>query len=191
MVADEAACFKRIQLGGPWKYTELHHEGKKGTFAHRGDFTGKLENVKVCSDGLVWSYIGMPSQDELAKSDVIPRFPVTLKSGRLIEIPLAVYAPRIIAFDGGEDIEHATEFGREAYRIWQMIDSKNYPKNNEIKRLVFLAIQQCYSVTEELLGNLAWVTDADIVPITLAVSGRDPKSAAVAGDTLALPAAAS
>ena len=183
MVADEAECFSRIRLGGPWKWQDWHHKGAKGVLAFKGELPAELGEAKTCSDGLLYFHKASPSQEELAKSDTIPRFPVTLKSGRVIEIPIAVYAPRVLAFDCDGEGEHATEFGREAYRIWNRIDNKDMPTNGEIKRLIFLAVQQCYSVTEELLSNLGWVTDADMTPILLAVSGRDPKSVAVASDT--------
>ncbi len=191
MTAMESPCFDRIKLGGPWKCTEHCHNGAKGVLAFRGDLPPEIGPGKTCSDGLVYFSKELPTQEDLAKEIVTPRFPITLASGRVIDIPMCIYAPRILAFDCMEDGEHATEFGREGYRIWQMIEAKTYPKDAEVKRLIFLAIQHCYAVTEELLSNLGWVTDADVVPICLAVSGRNPKSAAVAGVTSPLSAAAS
>ncbi len=190
MVADEADCFKRIKLGGPWKWTQTHHKGARGVLAFRGDIPLDLGEGKTCSDGLVYFSKEIPAQDDLAKSNTGPRFPVELSSGRVIDIPLAVYAPKVLAFDSDAEGEHATEFGREAYRIWGKIEAKDYPQDKDMKRLIFLAIQQTYGVTEELLSQLGWITNLDIVPIALAVSGRDPKSVAVASVTSPSPAAA-
>ncbi len=182
MVADEAASFKRISLGGPWKWVQHYHGGVRGVLAFRGELPLEVGVGKFCSDSLVYFSKELPAQEDLARSNTGPRFPVELSSGRIIDIPLAVYAPRILAFDSDSEGEHATEFGREAYRIWTKIEAKDYPQNGEMKRLVFLAVQQTYAVTEELLSQLGWLTDLDIVPISLAVSGRDPKSVAAASD---------
>jgi hypothetical protein len=192
MIADEAECFRRILLGGPWKWTEHYMNGVKGVLAFRGELESlDAKDFRPCSDGLLFFCKSLPDQPALAKEVNSPRFPVTLKSGRVIDIPLAVYAPRVLAFDSMEEGEHATEFGREAFRIWQRIDEKNWPSNTEVKRLIFLAVQQCYAVTEELLSKIAWITDADIVPIVLAISGRNPKSVAAASDISHSHAAAS
>lgn len=192
MDASEDKSFARIQPAGPWKYTNHNHDGKRGVLAFLGEESA-LEPHRTCKDGLV--YFGPakpPSQEDLARLRSMPCFTVTTSSGRILDIPLAVYSPRILAFDGEVDGgEFATEFGREALRIWNAIEAKNYPKNGEIARLVFLAVQQCYAVTEELLSDLGWLTDADIVPILLAVGGRDPKFAAAAGATCPLSVAAS
>ncbi len=181
MCGDESPHFKRILLGGPWKWTQHHVKGVQGVLAFRGELPLEIGESKTCTDGLLFFAKDLPEQADLAKIVNTPRFPLTLKCGRVIDIPLAVYAPRVLAFDSLEDDgEHATEFGKEAYRVWGLIESKDYPKNAEVKKLIFLAVQQCYAVTEELLSALGWITDADIVPIVLAISGRDPKSVAVA-----------
>lgn len=190
-MASEAVCFARISLGGPWKWKQCYYNGVKGVLAHRGEAPQDLISGKSCSDGLVYFSDELPSQEDLAKVNTGPKFGVVLSTGRTLDIPIAVYAPRFLAFDSESGGEHATEFGREAFRIWDKIDAKNYPTNAEMKRLVFLAVQQCYAVTEELLSQLGWVTDLDIIPVSLAISGRDPKSEAAVDAISRLSAAAS
>ncbi len=192
MNAAEHPSFTRILSAGKWMYTKYTHAGKNGVLAHLAS-EPQLDRMpsKVCSDGLVYfGYVKEPTQDELARENVPNSFPVTLSGGRVIDIPLAVAAPMALSFDGSTQDEHASEFGREAFRIWEGIEQKKPPTDNECRHLIYLAINQNYKVTAELLTQLRWVTDVDVVPILLAISGRDPKHAAVAGNTSGQSAAA-
>ncbi len=192
MGASEHPVFSRLMGCGKWNWTKWEHAGKSGILAHL-DQTPLTVGMpeKTCPDGLVYfGYIKQPAQDDLARDNVPNSFAVELSCGRTIDIPLAIAAPKCLSFDGSGDDGHATEFGREAFRIWDNIELKKFPNDMECRKLIYLAINQTYKVTQELLTQLKWVADVDVVPIMLAISGRDPKSDAVAGNTLAQSAAA-
>ncbi len=192
MLASDHPAFKRIINAGKWLWTKHNHNGISGVLAHKAP-NPPLDQMpnRVCGDGLIYfGFVTEPHQSDLARENIPGAFPVTLASGRVLDIPLAVESPRILAFDGSEESEHSSEFGSEAFRIWTKIESKDCPTKAELRRLIYLAINQCYAVTEELLTQLKWCSDTDLVPITLAIGGRDPKFAAAGGDTSRQSAAA-
>ncbi len=187
MGAAEHPSFARIASCGKWHFVKHSHDSASGVLAYWDKPVGvDLAKPKKCKDGLIYfGYTQEPTQDSLARENIPNSFPVTLRSGRVIDIPMAIAAPKILAFDGTDESKHATEFGSEAYRIWEMIEGKSYPSDLECRRLVYLAINQTYRVTEELLSQLGWITDVDVVPILLAISGRDPKSVPAVKNTSA------
>ncbi len=191
MLADCHPAFKRIMSCGPWKWTKWQHNGKSGVLAFQDDADTAGHAAPItCKDGLIYfGYKDMPDQSVLARESIPNSFSVTLASGRVISVPMAIAAPRFMSFDGMSQDEHATDFGKEAFRIWGNIAQKQFPSDADSRKLVFLAINQNYKVTEESLTQLNWITDVDIVPIMLAVSGRDPKLVAAEKDTSNLSAA--
>ena len=72
-------------------------------------------------------------------------------------------------------------FGRTADKLFDLMQSdlEDASKAEELEkesfRLVYQAVQQCYSVTDDLLDELQWLSNMDILPICEVIFGVQKK----------------
>lgn len=148
------------------------------------------------SDGLVF----YPSREEPTKIDLIRPEQhrlngtwVQLSSGDSIFIALATETPRQMVLRAGGGIafgKYQNEYGLLGHELFEPFFSPggiSYT-DNRLGRLIFLATQQSYYVTEDMAEDLPWYSTADVVPIVHAIMGVDPKAFAAAPAGSALPA---
>jgi hypothetical protein len=201
--AAEIPAFRRLLPAGPWAVTAAEHpagQGGRGSLAWQlapGETPAVVPDVRAwawraCPDGLWYgSGGGLPSQASLAREAAPPGVDLVLGGGTTLTIPLAVAAPRLIDFGAGGIGEPATELGRLAYRIYDRLTAEQGIglADPDLHRLVLLAVQASYRVTEELLTDLGWISTVDLDPIVCAIFGTHPKaSAGGAGNSPSPPA---
>jgi hypothetical protein len=116
--------------------------------------------------------------------------------GLSVWVPLATATPRevILVAGGGMRLgDYANEFGVLAHELWDTMkstkDGIGYD-DARLWRLIMLAVQRAYALTDELVQRCGWFTTADIAAVTMLVFGLSPKAlaAARAGSASADPA---
>lgn len=140
-------------------------------------------------DGLTYfPSLEQPTPIDLMRDEKnrLPGTWVNLYSGLELHIGLATATPREIMLQASGGIalgKHKSEYGLLAHALFDEFvkDGVSYA-DPRLGRLLFLAVQQSYCVTEELIEDLGWFTEADINPIMHAVMGIDPKALAAALD---------
>lgn len=187
--ARDHAAFARIAPGGPWQFRDWMHEGQAGVIAEWAGSSGMSYGTpRACADGLVYFPSRLPlRQEDLAKRNAPAGIDYTTTTGVTLTIPLAAAAPRFLGFEDGADAvgEAFGEFARLAERFFDRLstEKKHIPWSDaDLRRLILLAIGQCYRVTAEPLGELRWITTADVEPVLMAMMGSDPKALADAGE---------
>jgi hypothetical protein len=109
---------------------------------------------------------------------------VSLYGGGELFIALATATPReiILCASGGIKIgRHKAEYGLLAHDLYEPFLKEGITfEDPRLGRLLFLALQQSYCITEEMIEDLGWICEADISPIIHAIMGIDPKASAVA-----------
>lgn len=196
-VARDHSAFARLALAGPWQFRDWNHEGKPGVLAEWHGHTGGMAaygEPRTSGDGLVYFPSREPlRQEDLAKRSAPAGIDYATTTGHVLTIPLAAAAPRFLGFGDEEPLgEPANEFAVLALRVFDRLATKPIGfADPDLRRLVLLAVGQCYRVTAEVLSELRWITTADVEPVLLAIMGADPKASADAGDSSPLPASAS
>ncbi len=173
----------RLLPVGPWQY-QAHPEG--GTLASWKSSDGRAVTLDgfaagvETEDGLTYYAPLAPVELDALRRPTLPpgRF-VTLYGGDRLHVAFAMAAPRKLMF-GAKTVKAGdlvTEYASLVESIREeVIASKSFdPYDPRVQRMVFLAVQQSYRVTQELLSAGGWITDADEWPILLAGAGVDPE----------------
>lgn len=105
--------------------------------------------------------------------------------GLSLWIPLAAATPREVIVVAGGGFRYggfANEFGLLAHELWDAMQADKELTFDEPRlwRLLLLAIQRAYALTDELIERCGWFTSADVGPITFLVFGLSPKALAAA-----------
>lgn len=195
MAAKDSPTFARLACAGPWQFTDWRHEGVRGVLAQWKGAEAGVEQYgapRKCADGLLYFPSKRPlTQPELAKRGVPKGIDVLTSRGVTLTIPLAVAAPRMLAFDGPDVVgDLASEYGALAAKVFDDMVAKRPIADADIVRLIALAIGESYRVTPEALSDLRWITTSDIDPILSAMMGADPFPSADAGGSSPSPASA-
>ena len=180
----------RLLPVGPWQY-QAHPEG--GTLASwKAD--GKAVTLEQFApgveteDGLVYYGPKQPVALDALRRPTLPvgRF-VTLYGGERLHVAFAMAAPRKLMF--GAKSAKLGDFRNEYATLVEIIRDEVVASNQfdpydpRAQRMVFLAVQQSYRVTQELLSEGGWITDADEWPILLAAAGVDPEGKETGADS--------
>jgi hypothetical protein len=178
----------RLRGAGPWQF-KAHSAG--GCLATWRDAEIPSEDdlaareAVTCADGLIYYRAKVPPTLADVAKDIRSDFDtdVTLGSGLVVTIALAASAPYRVRFASVGAGPPATEYGRVAREVWRLIDEQepaNAPRVTSehplLKRLLVLAIQQRYRVTDEALDDMDLITSEDIEPIYRAIIGSAKKA---------------
>ncbi len=195
MLARDSAEFQALQSAGPWQFVDFNFNGTRGTMAQWKQPDGAFipESAYGKPRQLANGKWYFPSKEKLDQGELVkdqsPRgIDYTTSRNVSLTIPLAAAAPRFIAFSEGQVGSLAGSFASLASDLFEKMSAKTELRDNEIIRLVCLAISQCYRVTPEALDDLQWITSVDIDPILCCIMGSDPKALPDAGASLPLPA---
>ena len=188
-LADHPAA-RRLCLAGPWSFS-AHPNG--GTFAIWKDSSlksiGDYGEPVATEDGLFY----LPSKKPILPVDVaresVPNGSVDLDlfNGMRVTVAVATKAPMKRRFAtkrafGG----YAGDLAREAFKLYDRLTEKDekitYADEN-LRRVIFLAINSCYRLTEDALDQADWLTTVDDDPILEVVFGQHPKASPAAGAT--------
>lgn len=98
-------------------------------------------------------------------------------------VSLALAAPRrlILSASGGYRAgASVSEFGRLGHEIYDDFVSAAGLQHGDTRlwRFLFLTLRAGYWLTEEIMEDLPWLTDADVMPILLTALGCNPKPSA-------------
>jgi hypothetical protein len=135
----------------------------------------------------------LPTIGDLARRHCPPCTDVDLVCGASVSLALGAAAPRRIrlAATSIRLDEYATPLGTLSHHLrCRTVAGESVP-DEETARLIFLALQACYHLTEEMADDLALLTTADLIPCLVAVWGGDPKAAAGGGPISQQPPPAS
>ncbi len=196
MLARESPRFARIMAAGPWQFRDYDHDGKHGVIAQwKGVTEESYGTPRLCSDGLWYFPAGAAlTIASLAKDNVPTGIDVDLSTGVTLTIPLALAAPRLLTFGDDDGLgAPASEFATLADQVFERLRKKEPVtlRDKDVRRLVVLAVQQSYRVTDEVLTELRWITTLDVDPILCAIMGSDPKASPDANATSPSPASGS
>jgi hypothetical protein len=182
-VAREMPELQRILPAGPWATALWAHPSQGwGVLAWWADCAQPEpapEQWRQCQDGLWYARAPrLATQEQLAKPNMPPAIDVQLASGRTISVPMALVAPRKLRFGAQTVGDYATEFGQLAHQLHSAIlAGTDMPQTHPlILGTMLRALELAYRVTDEILDDLEWLTDADVDPIICAVMGLDPKA---------------
>jgi hypothetical protein len=196
MAARDSATFARLAPAGPWQFREWSHEGRSGVIAEWAGTAGAVDELygkpRACADGLVYFPSKAPlRQEDLAKRNAPNGLDYTTTTGVTLTVPLAAAAPRFVGFEDNAPAlgDPFGDFATVAQDVFDRLTAGSILYSDPtLRRLVLLAIGQCYRVTAESLGELRWITTADVEPILLCVMGTDPKALPDAGGPSPSPA---
>lgn len=120
----------------------------------------------------------LPTPGDLWRESGPAGIDLQLASGVCLTIPLAVHAPQVVDLFSGALAGPATEFGAEAFALFDRLAGEETVglTDPQVLRVVSLALMARYRLTPELLSDLRWVTTADLDPILAAVMGAHPKA---------------
>lgn len=138
------------------------------------------------TDGLIACISPDLDIHELQRGLPIPIIKITIQSGKILAIPIALNTPKSISIDTNDVTQigdYVSQFGVHAYEIW-----KKLPKNKqeleefkekeiiitdaELIKLAWLAVSYGYNITKEVYNKV--IVDADVWPICSAAWGQDP-----------------
>lgn len=139
-----------------------------------------------CFDGLRWHAPAvMPTLHDLAREDMPqPSTRIELRRPGTISVPLGV-GP--VFGSGPRKGQPSSAMGRLAHDLYARAVDKSHDWTtkdaSDTERLIFLAIQAGYSITEELFGELSPYDEDEAELLVAAVWGTDPKALASDGRT--------
>lgn len=178
---------KRLVIAGPWQFV-THHLG--GALATWKGASIKLEDYaaeRPTDDGMF--YLAPKRQltpADVARDAISESVPVTFDSGVTIDIPIASRSPIVRRFTKASKFGgYAGEYAKTAYKLYDRIVAKEdiLLGDDDLRRMIFLAVASNYRVTEEVLDDLEWLTTADDSKITEVAFGHGPKSSPAAEAT--------
>lgn len=156
-----------------------------------------LGTPRVTHDGLVYypSRVVPTHEDLIRPEQHRPTGTwIQLTSGQELYVALAVATPREMILRAGGGIafgKYQNEYGLLGHELWEPFWAPGgiNPEDPRLARILFLAIQQSYFVTEESFEDLPWLSTRDVVPMMHAIQGVNPKAsaAAPAGSASAAP----
>ncbi len=115
--------------------------------------------------------------------------------GQSIWIPLATATPREVIIVAGGGFRYGGFINEYGLLGHEMFDAMHASENGitfadeRLWRLVMLAIQGAYLLTDELVERCNWFSSRDIAPVAFLIFGLDPKASAdaLAGSASADP----
>lgn len=177
------------RLRTAWKAWGYHSHPDGGTLLIPKGSGLTLANCRpavACADVLRWhAPLTLPTLHDLAREDMPqPSARVELRRCGTVSVPLGV-GPVYGA--GPRRGEASSAFGQLANSLYQRAIDKDHDwsdaEDRDMERLMFLALQAGYSLTEELFGELAPYDTDEVELILAAIWGRDPKASASDGPT--------
>lgn len=198
--AHEIPQFSRVLTADKWYCCNSTQDGKQGALIFSQSDPQPAPHTtgwRECFDGLMYlPPATLPGTIDLLRPERRMRFIDVLTSrGVLLSIPVASAAAREVDFSAKKFGVPSDDFGKCAYAFFDRLsDTKaaSQPKlgDADTLRLVMLAVQQFYRVTEELLNDLGWISSLDIDPIISAIMGAtDSKTKAADGTSRSSAAA--
>ncbi len=113
----------------------------------------------------------------------------SLYSGESLYVPLALatYRELILGAGGGLKLGgYQNEYGTLGHELFDVFVKEGIQYSDpRLTRLLFLALQQSYTLTEEMAEDIRWLGEADINPVLHAIFGIDPKALAAVPATSA------
>lgn len=106
---------------------------------------------------------------------------VSTFEGAQLWIAIAFCTPRrlVLASSGMRTKDPVTEFGALAHDVYDDIRKRDIPGDDpRLARLLYLALRESYTVTEEMAEDWDVLTDRDINPIVEVALGASPKPSA-------------
>lgn len=187
MAAGNDPRMARLRAAFPtWEYRR-HPDG--GTLIVPKDAGTSLAGcgpAVECHDGLRWHPpIVMPSLHDLARDDMPqPSTRVKLRRCGTISVPLGVGPVYGVGPKRGQP---SSTFGRLAFDMFNRTKDADRTWSNEddndAERLLMLAIQSGYHLTEELFEEIAPYDQDEAAQILHVIWGNDPKASASDGPT--------
>lgn len=173
----------RLKAAYPGAWVCRRHEGDRWILTPPGTSVDAFGSERETFDGLTYLPPQAPTtMHDLARAVIPPHNgTVELTGGLEISVAMGLLAAHRLVM--GAATPHvgdpATAFGRMA---WDQYDrsrdpDQTTPSDAECMRLVFLGVQACYHITEEVWDDLAPVTSDDLSALLTAIWGGDPKAA--------------
>lgn len=172
----------RIEPAGPWFYFPADVKGKKCIVVaqKKSETPPTLKDFKdpieIEENLYYFPCKKLPDIEEVAKENIAHETKdYTTSMGVTLSIPLYRSIPRVL--NSRSIVGKAVGvFAKRCESLFQKLSEGKQAEDKELILFVYAAIQECYSVTDDLLDDLQWVTTKDIDPILERVLGLDPKS---------------
>lgn len=176
------------RLRAAWPAWEYRTHPKGGTLLLPKGDTNAVDLVAgvKCADGLIWHPPATtPTLHDLAREEIPqPSARITLRRVGPVSIPLGV-GPVFGA--GPKRGQPSSDFGRLAHDLFararRPADEWTTTDDRDLERMLFLALQSAYHLTDELFGELAPYDLDEVDSLISAIWGRDPKASASDGAT--------
>jgi hypothetical protein len=177
-------ALERIQTAAPWQYCAHPYGGTLATWAGASrsheDYAPPVDTL----DGL--RYLGprqIPTIYDLARDGGQPGVDVRLACGAIVTIPVATVAHRQLRLGRRVGIEGVigdpvSSYGRLAVELSRRAAESSglSYEDDDLHRLLLLALAQRYRVTADLLDDMALIAQEDVDPLLGAIWTGDPKA---------------
>lgn len=186
LAAGDDPRMKRLRLAWPsWRYVK-HGYGTllvpKGT----DDALEQCGDAVDCFDGLRWHPPQeLPTLHDLARDEMPqPSVRFTLRRFGTVSVPLGI-GP--VYGSGRRRGQPSSEFGRLTFDLFGRANDRTREwtdaDERDVERLLMLALQAGYCLTEELYGELSPYDADETEPLLNVIWGSDPKASASDGRT--------